>query len=132
MGIWLWRQPAEAVGGFIGKALQDLDTIKLSVAFILGFLLVNYPLEVVGATTIMQAKLPSPASALAYFAAFAVLASSTIWLPVVLAVAMPRRWQRWSDGIRTWTIAEGNLVLGLLIVGIGALVCAQGLLGLLK
>jgi len=52
-------------------------------------------------------------------------------LPVILAVAMPGRWQRWSSGIRTWTVAEGSVVLGLLVVGIGVLVSAQGLLGLL-
>ena len=132
VGIWLWRQPAEAVGGFIGKALEDLDTIKLSVAFILGFLLVNYPLEVVGATTILQANLGSSATAVAYFVAFAAVATSTIWLPIVLAVAMPSRWERWSSRIKTWTVAEGNVVLGLLIVGIGVLVSAQGLLGLMR
>lgn len=132
VGIWLWRQPAEAVGGFIGKALEDLDTIKLSIAFVLGFLLVNYPLEVVGATTILQADLGSPAAALGYYFAFAVVATSTIWLPIILAVAMPSRWERWSSGIKTWTVAEGNVVLGLLIVGIGVLVSAQGLLGLLR
>ena len=131
VGIWLWRQPAEAVGGFIGKALEDLDHVKLSVAFLLGFLLVNYPLELVGATTILQAKLPT-AEAIAYYLGFVVVASSTIWLPMVLAVAMPRRWERWSDAIKRWTVAEGNVVLGLLIVAIGVLVTAQGVLGLLK
>jgi len=131
VGVWLWRQPAEAVGGFIGKALEDLDHIKLSVAFILGFLLVNYPLEVVGATTIMQAKLPA-ATALAYFAAFVLVASCTIWLPILLAIAIPGRWERWSNAIKVWTVAEGNVVLGVLIVGIGVLVGAQGVIGLLK
>jgi hypothetical protein len=132
VGIWLWRQPAEAVGGFIGKALEDLDGIKLSVAFVLGFLLVNYPLELVGATTILQANLSNPALALTYYAGFVVVASSTIWLPIVLAVAMPQRWLRWSSAIKTWTVAKGNVVLGLLIVAIGVLVGAQGLIGLVK
>ena len=100
-------------------------------AFLLGFLLVNYPLELVGATTVLQAKLPR-AEAITYYVGFVVLASSTIWLPMVLALAMPERWGRWSDAIKCWTVAEGNVVLGLLIVAIGVLVTAQGVLGLLK
>jgi hypothetical protein len=131
-GVWLWRQPAEAVGGFVGKAIEDLDSVKLSVAFVLGFLLVNYPLEVAGATSIMQAQLGSPTTAAAYFAAYVVVASSTIWLPLVLAIAMPGPWARWSAAIVAWVTIKGNVVLGVLIVGIGVLVSFQGLMGFLN
>lgn len=130
VGIWMWRQPAEAVGGFIGKALADLDKVKLGLAFLLGFLLVNYPLELVGATTILSAKLPA-STAVMYYIAFVVVASSTIWLPLVLALAIPVRWAIWSLRIREWVTQEGNAVLGALIVLIGALVTVQAVLGLL-
>ena len=75
--------------------------------------------------------LASPSIALAYFAAFILVATSTIWLPIAFALAMPGRWARWSNGIKTWTVAEGNVVFGVLIVGIGVLVSAQSILGLI-
>jgi hypothetical protein len=131
-GIWLWRQPAQAVGGFIGKALNDLDNIKLRTVFLLGFLLVNYPLEVAGATAILQAKPGSVATALGYFLVFVVLASSTIWIPVVIQVALPGRWDGWSSASRTWIVKDGNVVLGALIVVIGLAIGVQAVIGLLK
>jgi hypothetical protein len=131
-GVWLWRQPAQAVGGFIGKALEDLDHIKLGTVFLLGFLLVNYPLEIAGATAILQAKPPTPAAFAGYFLFFAVLASSTIWIPVVIQVAMPDRWVGWSSASREWIVKDGNVVLGALIVVIGGAIALQAVLALLK
>jgi hypothetical protein len=131
-GIWLWRQPAQAVGGFIGKALQDLDHIKLPTVFLLGFLLVNYPLEIAGATTILQAKPASAAAFIGYFLYFAVLASSTIWIPIVIQTAFPSRWEGWSSASRAWIVKDGNVVLGALIVVIGLAIALQAVLALLK
>jgi hypothetical protein len=130
VGLWMWRQPAQAVGGFIGKALNDLDGIKLWTVFILGFLLVNYPLEIAGATTIMQAKLPTTAMALGYFLFFAVIASSTIWIPVGLQAAFPSRWDEWSGKAKDWMVKDGNVVLGALICVIGAAIVLKAALAL--
>lgn len=129
-GLWLWRQPAEAVGGFIGKALEDLDKVKLGLTFLLGFLLVNYALELAGALTVLQANLTATV-AISYYVAFAVVAASTIWLPLVLAYIMPLRWKRWSMGIRDFMVKDGNVVLGVMIVFIGVLISAQAVLGYL-
>ena len=131
VGVWLWRQPAQAVGGFIGKALSDLDHIRLGTVFLLGFLLVNYPLEFAGATTIMQAKLPNAATSIGYFLYFVVLASSTIWIPVVIQITMPDRWDGWSRASRTWIVKDGNVVLGVLIVVIGLAIALQAAIALL-
>ncbi len=131
-GIWLWRQPAQAVGGFIGKALEDLGTIKLGTVFLLGFLLVNYPLEIAGATTILQAKPPTTGAAIAYFLYFVIIASSTIWLPVVIQMAAAGKWDDWSTASRTWIVKDGNVVLGALILVIGVAIAVQAALALIK
>jgi hypothetical protein len=132
VGIWLWRQPAQAVGGFIGKALEDLDHIKLPTVFLLGFLLVNYPLEIAGATTILQAKPATTTVFIGYFLYFVVLASSTIWIPVVIQTAVPSRWEGWSSASRAWIVKDGNVVLGALIVVIGLAITLQAAVALLK
>jgi hypothetical protein len=131
VGVWMWRQPAQAVGGFIGKALSDLDNIKLRTVFVLGFLLVNYPLEVAGATTILQAKLPSPAVSFAYFLFFVILASSTIWIPIAIQAALPARWDGWSAASKEWIVKDGNVVLGVLICVIGAAIVLKATLALM-
>jgi hypothetical protein len=115
----------------VGKALADLDGIRLSVVLLLGFLLVNYPLEFAGATTILQAHLPNAATSLAYFLLFAVIASSTIWAPAVLRQTLPKRWDAWSSAAREWIVKEGNVVLGALICVIGGLISLQAALALM-
>ena len=130
VGVWLWRQPAEAVGGFIGKALADLDDIRSLTVFILGFLLVNYVLEVTGALSIYSAKLSASQTAVA-FVLFAVVATSTIWLPLALALFAPKRWAGWSGGIRDFVVRRGNALLGGLIAFIGVLILAQSVVGFL-
>lgn len=130
VGIWLWRQPAEAVGGFIGKALSNLDAIRLRTVFILGFLLVNYVLEITGALAIYSAKLSASETAAA-FTLFVVVATSTIWLPLALALIVPKRWESWSEAIRKFVVDEGNALLGGLIAFIGVLLIVQSVLGFL-
>lgn len=130
VGVWLWRQPAEAVGGFIGKALSNLDAIRLRMVFLLGFLLVNWVLEITGPLAIYSANLSAGQTAAA-FALFAVVATSTIWLPLLLALVAPNRWSAWSDGIRSFVVRDGNALLGGLILMIGVVLVFQAVLGYL-
>jgi hypothetical protein len=105
------------------KWQQQVDSMSMWVALGLGPTLQPWVLIGAGVTTVMEAKLSNPASALALFL-YCVLASSTYLAMEIYAVAKPKeseafltRFRAWIDSHTDQVIIAGSLALGLWLIG---------------
>jgi threonine/homoserine/homoserine lactone efflux protein len=104
------------------KWQQQVDSMSVWVAMGLAPTLQPWVLIAAGVTTVMEAKLSSPASVLALFL-YCLLASSTYLAMEIYAVARPKqseallaRFRAWIDSHTDQVIIVGSLAIGLWLI----------------
>jgi hypothetical protein len=125
-GIYIWRQPADKIGGPLGKALAAVEKTPMWLAYALGTIMVNFIPAIIAVNDIQAAKLPQ-ATALAYFVFFFLVATSTWSIPILFSFVAVERWSRFSEKATPWMLAHGNTVLGIVIALIGVFIAWGGL-----
>jgi threonine/homoserine/homoserine lactone efflux protein len=129
-----WRsRPREGVEAPMPKWMQALDTFTPPKALGAGAVLAganpkNLLLTVAGATAIAQVGIPGGEEAVA-LAAFILIASIGVALPVVLALAMGDRSRALLDSLKGWMGRNNAVIMVVLLTIIGAKLIGDAISG---
>jgi hypothetical protein len=130
-GVWVWRQPAEKVGGVAGKALHAVDGMALWLCFVIGMGLVNLVPGFAMTVAIQNAGL-STAQGIAVFAVFLLVGTCSMTIPLALSAFAGSRWDGWSGRIRDLAVTRGNALFGIVVVILGLWFAGAGALALVQ
>lgn len=113
------------------KFLAGLDAFSPGKAFVTGFLLValhpkNLPICIAGAAAI-DLNTPTIASQAVAYLLFALIASSSVVLPVVAYIAAREQAQAMFDTWKDWLIHNNQAVLSVVLLVVGIFLIARGL-----
>jgi Sap, sulfolipid-1-addressing protein len=109
--------------------LAKLDHMEPWPAFLLGMFLPTYLIAVAAGAHIVGAH-PSTAEALAGMLVFLLVATSTVYVPIVLAEVAPARSGPVRGRLRDWLVHNWPLVGGVLLLVVGALLIVKAAVAL--
>lgn len=130
-----WRQwkscPAPDATPELPAWMTKIDSLRVPAAFGLGFVLAavnpkNLLVAASAGAVIGRSELP-PAAFSGTVTVFAVVAASSVLLPVLITLIAPRAAVRALDGIRTWLTRNNAVIMTVLLVVIGANVIGKGM-----
>jgi hypothetical protein len=109
--------------------LAKLDHMEPWPAFLLGIFLPTYLIAVAAGAHIVGAH-PSTAEAVAGMLVFLLVATSTVYVPIVLAEVAPARSGPVRARLRDWLVHNWPLVGGVLLLVVGALLIVKAAVAL--
>jgi hypothetical protein len=119
------RSPRGDSGSDTPKWLNRIDRTNWLLAVVVGAFMLTYSLTIAAAAEILKAHVSAEDDVIA-FVVFAVASVISIVAPVVVALLVPDRADRWMAAWRRWLLGNSRLIGLVALIVIGAALIARG------